>query len=82
MNKKLLESKKAKMALVGMGIIALLKIGGYYAGIPDEVTDKIVEAVKHIVLGFIGLQGLRDTVEAFKNGDNKIQNRKTKTRME
>ena len=65
--KTILESKKAKMTFIGMGIIVLSKLGGHFIGIPSVITDVIVDAVTKLCLGAVAAQGLADVANEYKN---------------
>lgn len=52
--------KKLKMTILGIASICLVKIGGYLAKLPNEVTDSLVKGIITLVGIYIGSQGISD----------------------
>ena len=53
-------SKKFKAIALASGLITLIKIGGYFAGIPNDVTSEICKYIVSLTLGGIAAQGFAD----------------------
>lgn len=70
--------KKLKMTLLGMLTIGIVKVGGYLAKLPDNITDDIVKGVIALVGIYVGSQGVADGLSqgktATKNEDEEGKN--------
>jgi hypothetical protein len=67
MDKTLTQQRTARMSFIAMAAIAIVKVGGYYAGLPDGVTDTICYWIGGLAGGYLVKQGAVDVTDKIKN---------------